>query len=693
MLLFLAESGVDPRGLIFQFFVSLYRLLEMATKVGMDETEFKIQLRGLRQGCSASPGLFLIFVNSIFDKAKAEGLGIDFPKLDASDISSGFVDKLIGLLFADDAVLIADSCRDARRLVKCVEEWAKVMGMVFNASKSAVMVVCPAGVVAPVGPSFRISIGGVPVKRVKVYTYLGVAFNDALCLEDMVKARAKQCLEWDGVVWKMRNFIGNKWVSLNIRRQTVLGLLLPSLAYGGELFGMRSCAAKATLLKPLEDILDGVLFQMSRASTSTTCKRPSLTTAKILREEYGIPSVSAVMAGKAVRASLKYRSSKGWVQQLYVTDPPAASASWRAKVEKSCSALLKKFGVTSVTSTMGEWVESGAFQSSWAQKSLGRWGRFSRKTFLAAAAGPVDFSVAETADAASKVGKRIQILFDEWLFRSEPEKAKGNAKINVYANRYGNNGFRHSSEALVKIAGLHPEFASGFHWLARCRSGNFIKWSEALKMSDRSEGRIKLARTDLEHGCPCCNKHDVPDSLEHFLLECKNPELVRIRMKLNLVSASEVLSKAVDEGYRKRPTNSARTSSRSPSLTAGSQCNLLLGGDQIVYVTTRRGTQIAPKDSATSAGSSARYSLLLLRRFPLGNEEHVAIRGVVDGILDGSKRRSKSIQKNQKLLEASLLVVAKFLQKAMPIRNAAFWQSCSPSPPSLSQSVIPVGQS
>ena len=177
------------------------------------------------------------------------------------------------------------------------------------------------------------------------------------------------------------------------------------------------------------------------------------------------------------------------------------------------------------------------------------------------------------------------------------------------------------------------------------------------------------------------------------MLECKNPELVRIRTKLNLVSASEVLSKAVDEGYRKRPTNSARTSSRSHSLTAGSQCNLLLGGDQIVYVTTRRGTQIAPKDSATSAGSSARYSLLLLRRFPLGNEEHVAIRGVVDGILDGSKRRSKSIQKNQKLLEASLLVVAKFLQKAMPIRNAAFWQSCSPSPPSLSQSVIPVGQS
>ena len=214
-------------------------------------------------------------------------------------------------------------------------------------------------------------------------------------------------------------------------------------------------------------------------------------------------------------------------------------------------------------------------------------------------------------------------------------------------------------------------------------------------MSDRSDGRTKLARTDLEHGCPCCNKHDVPDSLEHFLLECKNPDLVRIRTKLNLVSASEVLSKAVDEGYRKRPTNSARTSSRSPSLTAGSQCNLLLGGDQIVYATTRRGTQIAPKDSATSAGSLARYSLLLLRRFPLGNEEHVAIRGVVDGIMDDSKRRSKSIQKNQKLLEASLLdlVVAKFLQKAMPIRNAAFWQSCSPSPPSLSQSAIPVGQS
>ena len=146
----------------------------------------------------------------------------------------------------------------------------------------------------------------------------------------------------------------------------------------------------------------------------------------------------------------------------------------------------------------------------------------------------------------------------------------------------------------------------------------------------------------------------------------QNPEIVRIKTKLNryLVSASEVLSlsKVVVEGYMKRPTNSARTSSRSrsPLLTAGSQCNLLMGGDQIVYASTRRGIQIAPSDSATSGGSSAKYSLLL-QRFPLGNKEYVATRGVIDGILDGSKRRSKSIQKNQKLLEASLLVVAKFL--------------------------------
>ena len=141
-------------------------------------------------------------------------------------------------------------------------------------------------------------------------------------------------------------------------------------------------------------------------------------------------------------------------------------------------------------------------------------------------------------------------------------------------------------------------------------------------------------------------------------------------------------TKVIVEGYRKRPTNSERTSSRSRShlLTAGSQCNLLLGGDQIVYASNWRGIKFAPRDSATSDWSSARYSLLLLRRFLHGNKEHVTTRGVVDSILDGSKCRSKSIQKYQKLLEAGLLVVAKFLQKAMPIRNAAFWQSCSPSP-------------
>ena len=53
-------------------------------------------------------------------------------------------------------------------------------------------------------------------------------------------------------------------------------------------------------------------------------------------------------------------------------------------------------------------------------------------------------------------------------------------------------------------------------------------------------------------------------------------------------------TKVIVEGYRKRPTNSERTSSRSRShlLTAGSQCNLLLGGDQIVYASNWRGIKL-----------------------------------------------------------------------------------------------------
>ena len=70
------------------------------------------------------------------------------------------------------------------------------------------------------------------------------------------------------------------------------------------------------LLKPLEQILNTALFQMNKASWDVGVNRPMLTTVAVLRMEYNIQSVEAVMSGMAVRGLLKFRSSKGWIRDI-----------------------------------------------------------------------------------------------------------------------------------------------------------------------------------------------------------------------------------------------------------------------------------------------------------------------------------------------------------------------------------------
>ena len=165
--------------------------------------------------------------------------------------------------------------------------------------------------------------------------------------------------------------LGNSAIPVFLRRQIVMTFLLPVLSYGGELFGLRSLSVVPTLLKGLEKILREALSMISRGSWRISPKQAS--SQRALQMEFRIPTVSACMAGAAVRAVAKFSHSKGYISDLLVARGQAARGSWQGVVEKNVQALFKKgfgFDLSAPPGDLKTWLQSPSFQDS--QQQHGR---------------------------------------------------------------------------------------------------------------------------------------------------------------------------------------------------------------------------------------------------------------------------------------------------------------------------------
>ena len=105
-----------------------YRSLTCEVKVGEMMSDSFAVSRGLRQGCILSPLLFSIYVNSLVEKLRGVGVGVQ---------SRGRM--VTALLYADDAVLLAKNEEQVKRGLKVLEEWCKEWAVEVNVEKSGVM--------------------------------------------------------------------------------------------------------------------------------------------------------------------------------------------------------------------------------------------------------------------------------------------------------------------------------------------------------------------------------------------------------------------------------------------------------------------------------------------------------------------------------------------------------------------------
>jgi len=297
-------AGVS--GKCLEFFRGLYAnaTVRVRTRCGMSEP-IRV-LRGLRQGCNASPLLFDVFINDIL--AGCEHLGVRVMGL-AGD------GREVGLLFADDLALMSSSRSRLRRAMELIQSWADTNEMRFGVAKCGVMGFGPRSSDLLSRDSSMFRLGGQPVPVVDSYVYLGVPFTPSLDLESMASARAEKGRK---VLNSFRGVLSCVRIPLSLRVKVVRAILLPVLTYGGVVWGMAEPRSRGP---------QRVLAETLRLLVSLR-PRNSLVSAATLGLELGIPPIYATVCAARARGYLKYGELRTTIAQLVRHTPVSRLRSW-----------------------------------------------------------------------------------------------------------------------------------------------------------------------------------------------------------------------------------------------------------------------------------------------------------------------------------------------------------------------------
>ena len=319
----LHQKGI--RGRALRFIRALYKSPTCRVKLGPGLIGALISiLCGTRQGDSASPILFDIFID-------------DLPQFLGHGVSvRGLLVKIAALMFADDASGLAKSVMATARLLKRAERWAWLNGLAFGVAKCAAMAVN--GDQQALHDA-RLTLMGQLLPIVECYQYLGFPFHRSLDNKEVVKVVGKKLLK---LCDKLVPFFKNLSMPLAAKLDIFKGVVLATACNGGEVYGM--CAE---VVKPLQKTVNRLMGCILRGWGG---RPPSA----VLLVELAIEPIYVRGAKMRRRAYLKFPGVQSVVSSLLPYARSTLLPTWVSGTER----WLKQYGKKVLDRTAADWSAS-----------------------------------------------------------------------------------------------------------------------------------------------------------------------------------------------------------------------------------------------------------------------------------------------------------------------------------------------
>ncbi|OMJ11783.1 RNA-directed DNA polymerase from mobile element jockey [Smittium culicis] len=258
----------------------MYDAPKIAVRVGNEVSNPTEYLYGVRQGCPASPILLDFFINNIFKGVR--GVRV-----------LGLTSRILGLLFADDAVLLAESSAELQDALNTITVWSDTWEMAVNASKC--------GIVTISGElTTDMTLQGQKVDSTDQYTYLGYIMNSKWDVSGTTKNNKIKVRK---AVHAAYSFMRRSDVLAALKIKFINSVLMPIGCYGGETFGMSEARCKSIQME-----IDKAIRMVANVGKSAAMER--------IRDEMGITSVFMRTSTARERAYHKWPTSKTWIADL-----------------------------------------------------------------------------------------------------------------------------------------------------------------------------------------------------------------------------------------------------------------------------------------------------------------------------------------------------------------------------------------
>ena len=203
--------------------------------------------KGVRQGDTISPILFIACLEEIFRKLDWEDLGIN--------VDGEFIQNL---RFADDIVLFSEKAEELQQMIQDLCRESLKAGLKINREKTKVMFNKNA-------ISKVIKVEGVTLEQVEKYNYLGQLIHVGASHEKEVKRRI--ALGW-AAFNKYGDFMKSK-LPLCLKRKVYNQCILPVITYGSETWCLTQRLERKlrTAQRSMERIMLGITLRDKKRAT------------------------------------------------------------------------------------------------------------------------------------------------------------------------------------------------------------------------------------------------------------------------------------------------------------------------------------------------------------------------------------------------------------------------------------------